>query len=266
MRHGNGIDPGLAGLRIIDHRIAARVISPVFIFRRIALLGAEIDFSAGARVVASMNFRLGSESFGIGPDLLLGIDDRSHALCLGIEFDEPGIESVGMRADIEPAVVSFDNGKIPFPFRGRLLGNGVGRCWDPLVGRRLGRFLIGCNAGRELGKNESRYEKQQGTHCAPIAFDSGYHSIATAWANRHSLKDARAYYWRSRPWLKSYRRQWSASASRQEWFGLISQRMDPRVSPFWLTGSASLGICSYKRWAGWRAKTKSTSWTRDVGR
>jgi hypothetical protein len=27
----------------------------------------------------------------------------------------------------------------------------------------------------------------------------GYHSIATAWANRHSLKDARAYYWEKPP-------------------------------------------------------------------
>src|SRR5713226_6298084 len=160
MGHRDRVNPRLAGLRIIDHRIAAGVISPFFIFRRIALLSSEIDFSAGADVVASMSFRLGGESFGRGPDLLLGIDDRSHALCLGIEFDEPGIKTVGMSADIEPAVVSFDNGKIPFPFRGRLLGNGVGRGWDPLVARRLGRFLIGCNPDLESGKYESRYEKQ----------------------------------------------------------------------------------------------------------
>jgi hypothetical protein len=68
--HANGLN---AWLVEFDPK-TERMRPVVFIFGRIALLSSEIDFSAGAHVVASMNFRLGSESFGIGPDLLLGID------------------------------------------------------------------------------------------------------------------------------------------------------------------------------------------------
>src|SRR4029079_8544821 len=63
VRNGNRIDLGLAGLRVIHHRIAAGIVLALFLGRvGIALLGAKVDLAAGADVVAGMNFRLSSEA------------------------------------------------------------------------------------------------------------------------------------------------------------------------------------------------------------
>src|SRR5260370_22024433 len=62
MRDGNRVHAGSAGSRIVDHRIAAGVIGPFLILPSVALLGAQIDFAAGADIVASVDFCLGRES------------------------------------------------------------------------------------------------------------------------------------------------------------------------------------------------------------
>src|SRR5713226_8358450 len=112
MRNRDGVDLGLPGLWIVDHWVAAGVIGSFLVFRRIALLGAEIDFAAGADVIAGVDFGLGRESLGFRADHFLRIHDGAHALGLRIEFDEPGVSAIGMRANIEPAIMALDDGKI----------------------------------------------------------------------------------------------------------------------------------------------------------
>src|SRR5262245_46343928 len=48
VRYWDGIDAGRFGLRIIDHRIATGIVGPFLVLVGIALLGAEINFAAGA--------------------------------------------------------------------------------------------------------------------------------------------------------------------------------------------------------------------------
>src|SRR6266851_4277062 len=96
VRDRNWVNARPARLRIVNHRIAAGIIGPFFILGWVALLGAEIDFAASADVVAGVNFRLGRETLSIRADRFLSIDDSAHLAGFRIEFDEPGIETVGV--------------------------------------------------------------------------------------------------------------------------------------------------------------------------
>src|SRR5207244_4087282 len=72
VRHRDGIDARLAGLRVVDHRVTAGVVGPLLALAGIALLGPEVDLAAGANVVAGVDLPLGGEAGGVGADLLVG--------------------------------------------------------------------------------------------------------------------------------------------------------------------------------------------------
>src|SRR5262249_2637966 len=95
---------------------------------------------------------LGAETFGTGTNRLHDIHDRAHLLFFWIELDEPGVCAIGMSADVESAVVAFDDREIAFALGGGLLGNGVGRGLEPI---RFGFFRTGERWGAQEPNDES---------------------------------------------------------------------------------------------------------------
>ena len=56
MRHGNRVNFDLAGLRIVNHRVAAWILFAFFILGRVTLLGAKVNLAGQfAHVVARVN-------------------------------------------------------------------------------------------------------------------------------------------------------------------------------------------------------------------
>ena len=81
---------------------------------------------------------------------------NSHPLlpALRIELDQPGIHSICMRADVQTAVVTFYDRKIPFAFWSRVFGHCISCGWQPLLRRRLGGAVFAAaKQGAESSKN-----------------------------------------------------------------------------------------------------------------
>ena len=133
VRDGNRIDLGLASLWVVYHRVAAGIIFTLFGRRRIPLFSAEVDLAGQlARVVSRVNFRLGSKTFQILTDRFVGIDDDLHLLGRRIEFDQPRVDRIGMRANVQAFVVAFDDREVALAVGRCFLRDDVGGGVNPL--------------------------------------------------------------------------------------------------------------------------------------
>jgi len=136
--NGDGIDFGFPSLGVIDHGVAAGVVFAFFGLGRIALFGAEVDATCEfAGVVTGVDLGLSAEAFEVDADLFVGVDDDVHLLGRWIEFDQPGVDGVGMCAYVEATVVPFNDGEITFAICSGFLGDDMGFGRNPFGGKFL---------------------------------------------------------------------------------------------------------------------------------
>src|SRR5262249_43951097 len=147
MRDGDRVDLRLAGPGVVDHRIAAGVVLALLLLRvGVALLGAEVNLAGSAHIVARVYFRLTAEALEVLADRLVAIDDDIHLLRGRVELDEPGVDGVGMGANVKAFVEPLDDGEIALALGGGVLGHDVGGGLDPL---RLCEAFLGASGGGE---------------------------------------------------------------------------------------------------------------------
>jgi hypothetical protein len=89
---------------------------------------------------------LAGEALEVLADRLVGIDDDLHLPRSRLELDQPGVDPVGVRADVQPLVEPLDDGEVALALGRRLLGDGVGGGLHPL---RLRQVLLGAGGGGE---------------------------------------------------------------------------------------------------------------------
>ena len=70
-----------------------------------------------------------------------------HLLRRRVELDEIGVVAVLGRADVEPAVVAFDDRKVAAALIGGFFGDGVGGCHEPGGGRWFDGDVPACRGG-----------------------------------------------------------------------------------------------------------------------
>ena len=134
--HRDVVHLRFAGLRVVHHRVAAGVVLALLLRVRVTLLRAEVDLPARAHVVPRVNLGLRAEALQVFADDLVAIDDGLHLLRLRVEFDEPRVDAVRVRADIHLPVVALDDGEVALAVRGGVERHRVRRRRHPL------RFLL----------------------------------------------------------------------------------------------------------------------------
>ena len=75
----------------------------------VALLSAEVDLAASADVVARVDLGLSSEALEVGANGFMGVDEDLHRFRGRVELDQPGVDRVSVRADVEPPVEARDD-------------------------------------------------------------------------------------------------------------------------------------------------------------